>query len=736
MGLLFAVLLFALRTAIIEQMYAAQSRTEQELSDGRSSFLLWEGVTAHYQAVSTVKRQKLSCFKSKYALKNEGSSKDSLDYSTSSESESFIAEEHYQPQPVAVHCYHGFGANCYSFQDVLVPLCELLPPGSTVSAHDTPGFGLTSRPQAADSYHLSFNAYLGAQVLKTVIQDMGQQVIRQVRGRSSTESSSSGSFQSQPSASSSSMMADDVSDDTTPSHTGSSSSRHRKVLMGHSMGAISAAQQAIADPEVEVLVLVAPALLVWPNMRQQQQQQLVSVPHPQLVSMAGTKGVDGVSQLPSNGLRIKKFIPDRVGDGVVLRTSSPANVQPVVQGPEQSASVGQGSGQPNHESSPPSPRPGPLLLLYRIMMTLRTVLQLSLLGVLLVLRPCIILLLRFLVRSRAFWERGLKSAFFEKSRVTEKVLDAYRLPKLVKGWELGMCRFLEARLAPVNVGDLLRPWNTPTEEFISGEDSLGHRLAGEVLKRHQTSAWFSSTVTAVGDDSSITPGAAAPETAGNASMPDSSALYAAFNSAESMQWRKIYNQDEEDEDDEQFEDEQFEEYEMEGDVVFWTCESGQDSSAGVVSWDSFTTRGLRGGRAQDMISWQRISEDGPCEWGYQTRASILELRAALALSSGDNNTEHPDQAVGSSMCQGPGVGDELEIQPVLHKPVKPSLRVLIIHGQQDMLVPVSNSMRLAALLPPGCDCELLVLEQCGHMPHEEWPQEFSQLVSHYVMSKA
>lgn len=48
-------------------------------------------------------------------------------------------------------------------------------------------------------------------------------------------------------------------------------------------------------------------------------------------------------------------------------------------------------------------------------------------------------------------------------------------------------------------------------------------------------------------------------------------------------------------------------------------------------------------------------------------------------------------------------------------------QVLIVHGENDRLVPASNSRRLALLLP---NSKLVVMPQTGHIPHEERPQEF------------
>ena len=57
------------------------------------------------------------------------------------------------------------------------------------------------------------------------------------------------------------------------------------------------------------------------------------------------------------------------------------------------------------------------------------------------------------------------------------------------------------------------------------------------------------------------------------------------------------------------------------------------------------------------------------------------------------------------------------------------LQVLLIHGDKDSLVPVSNSVRLAALLP---NAELKIMKDAGHVPHEERPDEFLGLVESFM----
>ena len=59
------------------------------------------------------------------------------------------------------------------------------------------------------------------------------------------------------------------------------------------------------------------------------------------------------------------------------------------------------------------------------------------------------------------------------------------------------------------------------------------------------------------------------------------------------------------------------------------------------------------------------------------------------------------------------------------------VKVLIIHGAEDVLVPVANSRRLASLLPGS---KLVVVDKCGHMPQEESPERFIDEVQAFVNS--
>jgi pimeloyl-ACP methyl ester carboxylesterase len=44
--------------------------------------------------------------------------------------------------------------------------------------------------------------------------------------------------------------------------------------------------------------------------------------------------------------------------------------------------------------------------------------------------------------------------------------------------------------------------------------------------------------------------------------------------------------------------------------------------------------------------------------------------------------------------------------------------ILVVTGDDDRIVPTKQSVRLAAELPHA---ELMVVPQCGHLPHEECP---------------
>ncbi|GMH41922.1 hypothetical protein BSKO_09841 [Bryopsis sp. KO-2023] len=242
-----------------------------------------------------------------------------------------------------VHLYHGFGANLSSWRDVQSQLSEAL--SACVTSHDTPAFGLTKRPRSLRDYSFEYSGCVGRKVCDTELQK--NKALGNLNKASEGRSSQS---------------ALDANDGI--------------YLVGHSMGALCVAHEAVNHPEgISGLVLVAPALIATKVMSKNLQNSTRS-------------------EVPS-GKSDKGLVAKAVG---VIREILASGVKLV-----------------------------------------------SVFGLWLV-QPFIVLSLRWAVRSRQFWERGVKSAFFKKDIVGRTVINSYRLPQLVMGWEWGIVRFVRARL--------------------------------------------------------------------------------------------------------------------------------------------------------------------------------------------------------------------------------------------------------------------------------------------------
>ena len=61
------------------------------------------------------------------------------------------------------------------------------------------------------------------------------------------------------------------------------------------------------------------------------------------------------------------------------------------------------------------------------------------------------------------------------------------------------------------------------------------------------------------------------------------------------------------------------------------------------------------------------------------------------------------------------------------------LPVLVITGDDDRIVPTADSVRLGDEIPGA---KLVVLPDCGHVPHEECPAPFLQAVNEFIQSKS
>ncbi|KAK9835008.1 hypothetical protein WJX81_003847 [Elliptochloris bilobata] len=187
-----------------------------------------------------------------------------------------------------------------------------------------------------------------------------------------------------------------------------------RVLVGHSLGAAGAAAEAIANPEgLAGLVLVAPAILAAPLGKRGSG------------SLEGDPGGAGAPDSPA---------------------ASAASLDSAASGAALQADHARGR---DGGAATAAPTAGSR---WRAAVRLAAAAGVAAAAAatrafLWLLQPLLVLALRGAVRSRAFWERGLASAWYERTGVTAALVDAYRTPQLVRGWERGLLRFLMARVS-------------------------------------------------------------------------------------------------------------------------------------------------------------------------------------------------------------------------------------------------------------------------------------------------
>jgi pimeloyl-ACP methyl ester carboxylesterase len=61
-----------------------------------------------------------------------------------------------------------------------------------------------------------------------------------------------------------------------------------------------------------------------------------------------------------------------------------------------------------------------------------------------------------------------------------------------------------------------------------------------------------------------------------------------------------------------------------------------------------------------------------------------------------------------------------------------TIRTLVVTGDNDLVVPSENSVRLADELP---NADLAIIKQTGHLPNEEKPSEFATVIIRYIESQ-
>ena len=57
---------------------------------------------------------------------------------------------------------------------------------------------------------------------------------------------------------------------------------------------------------------------------------------------------------------------------------------------------------------------------------------------------------------------------------------------------------------------------------------------------------------------------------------------------------------------------------------------------------------------------------------------------------------------------------------------------LLLWGETDPEVPLADGERLSTEIP---DARLIVFQECGHLPHEEYPQAFSEVIEDFCLQQ-
>jgi pimeloyl-ACP methyl ester carboxylesterase len=299
-----------------------------------------------------------------------------------------------------VHCLHGFGAGVFSWSYVQKALAHSV--NAVVTAHDMPGFGLSQRPNAHRPYSLGFNA-----AAATAIVNGG------------TSSSAAPYPHPHP--------------------------KQKRVLIGHSMGGAAVAEAVIQQPDgVDALVLVAPAIVaLWTGIPAAARGDTIATGAALLEEFVAPQDAPGALLSTSDSADSLDFGENGVKDDVkctslVERSETTAKVK------NENVSEGREKGVNRNRKRVRgrSQGPPPLRILAAIAHAVfAEIARLFLIAA----TPLLVATLRNVVRNRAFWERGLAAAWYDKSRVTPAYVNGYRLPQLVKNWEYGILSFLRGR---------------------------------------------------------------------------------------------------------------------------------------------------------------------------------------------------------------------------------------------------------------------------------------------------
>lgn len=153
--------------------------------------------------------------------------------------------------------------------------------------------------------------------------------------------------------------------------------------------------------------------------------------------------------------------------------------------------------------------------------------------------------------------------------------------------------------------------------------------------------------------------------------------------------------------------------------LFWSVTQQWDPIAS----SSTTTSALPNSTDATIASLNALTNDGA---SYANPSNVPA--APVADTVIDSAEDLAGRSSSSSPCPVDDSGGDLANR-LAGLVASRGLPVLMIHGLYDRLVPASNSQRLARMLS---GCELVLLDRCGHMPQEEMPDIFVNLVAEFA----
>ncbi len=532
----------------------------------------------------------------------------------------------------------------------------------------------------------------------------------------------------------------------------------RKVLIGHSLGGICAALAALERPgEVEALVLVAPAILAmagrdggvsgaelralptgpgseWPVQQQQQREKegggaggraLARLhSHPILLDdgqvgrrdAAAAEGEERQAEEGEDGEALVEEEDGGGGDRPVAQLALPWGLVDryvcveVGREGDVEEEEEQERGSARRRGVSPAGR-----LFAGVAAALRVALAVAALALLRLLRPAVVALLRALVRSRPFWLRGLQSAYYNPGLVTDQVrrLRA-RVPQRQSR--------TDARDAAVRPG----PLDTPTavaacvrvcvELYIwwshlwQADDHITNRISAHAARVRCLTRRDRHTGTPSHPNAHMCVCVCRAQVIDAYSLPQ---LVRGWEAGMFMF------------------------------LAARVASSLPPRALGLAAWlagFSATTSKQRGAASSSAAAADEggaLASAAELEVATASAASAEGAAEGLSLAS-RCVASHADLAHRASRGQRSVIAWRLSCaayavaRRLAELCRRTGLPVLIIHGVHDALVPASNSRRLAAMLP---GCELALLQRCGHMPQEEWPQPFVELVREFAQRR-